>query len=256
MLHHMHAFWVCQFKSEIFVSKDECQDWNINIYADCNFSPVFQVDYLKVDDSRVENSYCDLERTSESRIRNSLSIILQGEFYLKIQIHPRVASLVFQSALPVLLFRQHETRLLLRGKTDKQKSLAIDYTKYIFLPFLNRHFGIKCTLDVRKRGLPYMGDGELFITISPLKQKLRCISLLERGEITSFMAIIWNAKQEFKNVGSLKTFNDEIVKHCTRTNDPTWVYKRPNQNAADLHPLSPNSLWNQWTRNSFVRRDL
>ena len=120
--------------------------------------------------------------------------------YIGQKTYRRVAALVFQSALPVLLFVQHETRLLLRGKTDKRTSLAIDYTKYIFLPFINKHFGIECNLDVRKRGLTFMGDGELFITINPLKQKLKCISLLERGEIISFTGVIWNAKQEFKSV--------------------------------------------------------
>jgi len=108
--------------------------------------------------------------------------------------------LVFQSALPVLLFAPHETKVILRGGTDVNKSPVIDYTKHILLPFLKKHFGIECDLDVRKRGFPSYGGGEVFVRISPLEHKLKCISLLERGEITSFTGIIWTARQEYQNV--------------------------------------------------------
>jgi RNA 3'-terminal phosphate cyclase (ATP) len=109
-------------------------------------------------------------------------------------------TLVFQSALPVLLFAPHETKLVLRGGQNVQKSPAIDYTKHILLPFLKKHFGIECNLDVRKRGFSSHGGGEAFITISPLEYKLKCISLLDRGEITSFTGVIWTARQEYHNV--------------------------------------------------------
>jgi len=124
----------------------------------------------------------------------------------------RSTTLVFQSALPVLLFAPHETKLLLRGGTDVQKSPAIDYTKHILLPFLNKHFGIDCTLDVRKRGFSSHGGGEAFITISPLKHKIKCISLRERGEISSFRGIIWTARTQCDNV-SPSLNNMLIVDH-------------------------------------------
>jgi RNA 3'-terminal phosphate cyclase (ATP) len=109
---------------------------------------------------------------------------------------------VFQSALPVLLFSPHDTKLLLKGGTDVQQSPAVDYTKYILLPFLKKYFGIECSLDIRKRGFSSYGGGELFINITALENKLKCISLLERGEIVSFQGIIWTARQEYDNVSS------------------------------------------------------
>jgi RNA 3'-terminal phosphate cyclase (ATP) len=112
----------------------------------------------------------------------------------------RATTLVFQSALPVLLFAPHETTVVLRGGTNVQKSPAIDYTKYILLPFLNMHFGIECALELRKRGFSSHGGGEVMVTISPLQHKLKCISLLDRGEIVSFTGIISTTRQEYQNV--------------------------------------------------------
>ena len=108
--------------------------------------------------------------------------------------------LVFQSSLPVLLFSPHETNLLLRGGTNVSKSPSADFTTHILLPFLQRHFGIECHLEIRKRGFSSRGGGEVFIRVCPLKRKLRCISLIERGEIVSFTGSVWTARQEYGNV--------------------------------------------------------
>jgi RNA 3'-terminal phosphate cyclase (ATP) len=109
--------------------------------------------------------------------------------------------LVFQSALPVLLFAGHETKLILSGATDAMsKAPPIDFTKHILLHFLQRNFGIECTLDIRKRGFSSYGGGEAFITIQPLQYPLKCFSLLERGQITSFTGIIWSARQDYPSV--------------------------------------------------------
>jgi len=109
--------------------------------------------------------------------------------------------LVLQSALPVLLFAGHETKLILRGGTDTMsKAPPIDFIKHVLLHFLQRHFGINCALDVRKRGFSSYGGGEAFVTIQPLVYPLKSISLLERGQITSFTGIIWTARQEYPSV--------------------------------------------------------
>ena len=107
---------------------------------------------------------------------------------------------MFQSVLPVLLFAPHSTKVVLRGGTDVQKSPPIDYTKYILLPFLKKHFGIESTLEIRKRGFSSHGGGELFLTVDPLEHTLKCINIRERGDITGFTGIIWTARQEYPNV--------------------------------------------------------
>lgn len=121
---------------------------------------------------------------------------------------------MFQSALPVLLFAPHETKLFLRGGTDVQKSPSIDYIKHILLPFLKNHFGVDCALDIRKRGFSSYGGGEALITISPLTHKLKCISLRERGEITSFTGVIWTARARYENVShALNNCNNRSPMH-------------------------------------------
>lgn len=124
------------------------------------------------------------------------------------EVYFRLTMLVFQSALPVLLFANQQTNLVLRGRTDKCDALAVDYTKYIFLPFLKRYFGVECSLEVRRRGISSLSDGEIFISVYPLNRTLNCVSLLERGEVISFTGIIWNANKEHKNV--VLPFQDTI----------------------------------------------
>jgi len=99
-----------------------------------------------------------------------------------------------------LLFAKHQTKLFLRGITDDEKTPPIDYTKFIFLPFLKKHFGIDCTLEVHKRGVSSIDEGEVSIIVNPVSVKLDCISLLERGDVVAFTGIIWNAKEDYKMV--------------------------------------------------------
>lgn len=112
----------------------------------------------------------------------------------------RSATLVFQAALPVLLFTHKESQLELRGGTDVSKCPPADYTNHILLPFLKTHFGINCELVVTKRGFCSAGAGEMSVKTTPLERKLNCISLRERGEIISFTAVIWTALHEYGTV--------------------------------------------------------
>jgi hypothetical protein len=91
--------------------------------------------------------------------------------------------------------------------------------RYIFLPFVGRHFGIEYDLQVQGRKAPTgnLGEGDATVTIKPLKQRLRCISILERGEVCSITGIIWNAKEEHKTVGPLFSVNDRTDKCHSKT---------------------------------------
>jgi RNA 3'-terminal phosphate cyclase (ATP) len=124
---------------------------------------------------------------------------------------------VFQSVLPVLLFSPHSTKVVLRGGTDFQKSPPVDYTNHILLPFLKKHFGVESTLEIRKRGFSSHGGGELFLTIDPLEDQLKCINIRERGDITGFTGIIWTSRQEYANVAHLHDSADSrLQKHWKR----------------------------------------
>ncbi|KAF9479746.1 RNA 3'-terminal phosphate cyclase [Pholiota conissans] len=105
-------------------------------------------------------------------------------------------TLLLQIALPLLLFSSKPTlasTLSLLGGTNALMAPQIDYTKHIFLPFIQRHFGIGYyELDIRKRGYFPKGGGEVFFSIIPLSgpdQKLRSIHLLERGKVKKIFGI-------------------------------------------------------------------
>jgi RNA 3'-terminal phosphate cyclase (ATP) len=118
--------------------------------------------------------------------------------------------MLFQSFLPVLLFGQHQaTFVLLNERSDPM----LNYMRYIFLPFMRRHFGINYDVQVQGRTPTGLGDGDATVTIKPLTRRLGCISILERGEVCFITGIIWNAKEEYKMVFSLFSITDEIDKY-------------------------------------------
>lgn len=100
-------------------------------------------------------------------------------------------TLLFQIALPLLLFSPATvpaSTLTLYGGTNATMAPQVDYTKHIFLPFLNRHFGLKnnISLEINKRGYFPRGGGKVTSKITPLAgpdQTLSSISLLERGNV-------------------------------------------------------------------------
>lgn len=77
--------------------------------------------------------------------------------------------------------------LTLLGGTNATLAPQVDYTKHVFLPFIQRHFGIEnISLDVKKRGYFPKGGGEVHLSVTPFwgaEQKLRSFNLLERGKV-------------------------------------------------------------------------
>ena len=103
----------------------------------------------------------------------------------------RSVFLVMQAALPLLLFANDTTNLVLTGKTDERTVPPIDFASIIFLPFLMKYFGIMCDIQVDKRSVCFRGDGEITAVISPHHININPISILDRGDIVSFTAIYW-----------------------------------------------------------------
>jgi RNA 3'-terminal phosphate cyclase (ATP) len=109
--------------------------------------------------------------------------------------------------LPVLLFSGCDTKLLLRGGTNVQASPAVEYIEYILLPFLKTYFDVNCHLEVRTKGFSSKGGGEVFMRIEGLKKRLRCIEILNRGEVIEFTGVIWTARQKYHNVPPLYLYS-------------------------------------------------
>lgn len=98
-------------------------------------------------------------------------------------------TLLIQIALPLLLFSPEPvpaSTLTLLGGTNAMMAPQVDYTKNVFLPFLQRHFGLEnVSLHIKKRGYHPKGGGEVDLSVIPFsgKQKLRSFSLMNRGKV-------------------------------------------------------------------------
>ena len=98
-------------------------------------------------------------------------------------------TLLIQVALPLLLFSHSPVPasiLTLHGGTNASLAPQVDYTKYILLPFMHRHFGMdNVSLDIARRGYFPKGGGKVLLNVTPLcgAQKLRGFSLIDRGKV-------------------------------------------------------------------------
>ncbi|KAF9459338.1 RTC domain-containing 1 [Collybia nuda] len=107
--------------------------------------------------------------------------------------------LLLQIALPLLLFSvspMPPSTLTLFGGTNAIQAPQIDYTLYVFLPFMRRHFGLEgVNLDIKKRGYFPKGGGEVRVTVKPFYEagegtrRLHGMRLLVRGGVKSVCGI-------------------------------------------------------------------
>ncbi|KAG6861873.1 hypothetical protein C0995_010579 [Termitomyces sp. Mi166 len=99
-------------------------------------------------------------------------------------------TLLLQIALPLLLFSPtpgtpSSSTLTLLGGTNATLAPQIDYSQYVLLPFLRRHFGLPpgCVeLEIRKRGYFPKGGGEVYMRVTPV-ERLCAAKVLERGRV-------------------------------------------------------------------------
>ena len=104
-------------------------------------------------------------------------------------------TLLLQVALPLLLFSHlpvPASTLTLHGGTNASLAPQVDYTKYIFLPFIRRHFGIdNVSLHIAKRGYFPKGGGKVSVNVTPLcgTQRLQGFSLMDRGKVKRIAGI-------------------------------------------------------------------
>jgi RNA 3'-terminal phosphate cyclase (ATP) len=104
-------------------------------------------------------------------------------------------TLLLQVALPLLLFSHSPVPpsiLTLHGGTNASLAPQVDYTKYIFLPFIHKYFGVdKVSLHIAKRGYFPKGGGKVSLNVTPLSgtQKLQGFSLMDRGKVKRITGI-------------------------------------------------------------------
>ncbi|PIL23740.1 hypothetical protein GSI_13490 [Ganoderma sinense ZZ0214-1] len=95
-------------------------------------------------------------------------------------------ALLLQVSLPCLIFSPPTagpSTLHLRGGTNATHSPQVDYMEHVFLPFIQKHFGLEPSLRVVKRGYYPKGGGEVHVSVPPVTGPLPAVTLIERGEI-------------------------------------------------------------------------
>jgi len=103
---------------------------------------------------------------------------------------PRTAgatTLLLQVSFPCLLFSpewpasNEHTELILCGGTNAIHAPQIDYIAYVFLPFIQRHFGVSADLRVKKRGYFPKGGGRVRVLVPTVPGPLPSVNLINRG---------------------------------------------------------------------------
>ncbi len=92
-------------------------------------------------------------------------------------------TLLLQNVVPPLLFGKESSALHLRGGTNVSFSPQIEEFQELFIPLVERHFGIKLECQVLKKGYYPQGGGEVFVKINPVVSSLKAISLTDFGEL-------------------------------------------------------------------------
>ena len=90
-------------------------------------------------------------------------------------------SLVIQAILPVLIFGDTGSKVILRGGTNVPWSPPIDYIQYVLLPNLEK-LGVKASVELVRRGHYPKGGGEVILRVEKT-QKVRSVELVKRGRV-------------------------------------------------------------------------
>ncbi|CAI2733995.1 unnamed protein product [Schistosoma spindalis] len=91
-------------------------------------------------------------------------------------------SLMLQAVTPVLAFASNQSELLLRGGTDTSFAPPINYMIEVTSHYF-RKMGLVCEVKIVRRGFYPLGGGIVKVLISPLKEPLSPISLLNSGTV-------------------------------------------------------------------------
>uniref|UniRef100_A0A3Q0KMB7 RNA 3'-terminal phosphate cyclase n=1 Tax=Schistosoma mansoni TaxID=6183 RepID=A0A3Q0KMB7_SCHMA len=91
-------------------------------------------------------------------------------------------SLMLQAVAPVLAFASSPSELLLRGGTDTSFAPPISYMVEVTSHYF-RKMGLVCEVKIVRRGFYPLGGGIVKVLLSPLKEPLSPISLLNAGTV-------------------------------------------------------------------------
>ena len=124
-------------------------------------------------------------------------------------------TLVAQTILPVLLFADEPSRVVLKGGTYVSKAPSFDFFDRVFLPCL-RSMGADVTANLVRPGFYPVGGGEVVLEIKPIG-KWRPLELVEGGDVVGgrITALGCRLKQEI--------LEDEVRITSEKMGDGEWL---------------------------------
>ena len=105
---------------------------------------------------------------------------LCGDFYFDVGTAGSV-SLVIQAILPVLLYSDCTSRVVIKGGTNVPLSPPIDYMIHVFSHNL-KHFGVELEIKLERRGHYPRGGGVVELLVKPVKAPLNPVDIVSRGK--------------------------------------------------------------------------
>lgn len=90
-------------------------------------------------------------------------------------------SLVIQAILPVLIYGDTDSKVVLKGGTNVPWSPPIDYIQHVLLPNLEK-LGVNASVELVRRGHYPKGGGEVVLRVEKTR-KIRNVELVKRGKV-------------------------------------------------------------------------
>lgn len=96
------------------------------------------------------------------------------------------STLLIQSILPILLYADRQSQIIITGGTHASHSPTIEYYEHVFLPII-RKFGVSADISVDSFGWFPKGGGRTNIFIKP--SSISSISMTDKGHLVSIRGI-------------------------------------------------------------------
>ena len=122
-----------------------------------------------------------------------------------------------EGLLPLCLFAKKSTQLILKGVTNDNVDLSVDYVRGVLLPTLTSCFSLeeetpKLDLKIKKRGAPPSGGGEVIFTC-PVVKELKSVIRTETGMVKRIRGIAYSTRVSPQIANRMVTSARSLLNH-------------------------------------------